>query len=306
MTATDTTISVGDLRALVPDFERSLRAANKSPKTIKIYGEAARSMIDFFVANGMPTDAAKVKREHVETYIEDQIARWKPATANQRYRSLAQFWKYLEEEGEIRTSPMAKMKPPKVPEDLVPVIPQADLRKLLAACEGKHFDDKRDMAMLRMLIDTGMRAGELVGIGVDDVDRDTGVAFVVGKGSRPRACPYGAKTAQALDRYLRLRRQHPYANTPSLWIGKKGRITDSGLRQMVERRAEQAGIGRLHPHMFRHSYAHGQLAAGMAEGDLMMLAGWRSRQMLSRYGASAAAERAQAAYRRMGTIGDRL
>jgi site-specific recombinase XerD len=306
MTAADTTISVGDLRGLVSDFERSLRAANKSPKTIKIYGEAARSMIDFFVANGMPTDAAKVKRELVEMYIEDQVARWKPATANQRYRSLAQFWKYLDEEGEIRDSPMAKMKPPRVPEDLVPVVSDADLRKLLAACEGKNFDDKRDIAILRLLIDSGMRAGELVGIKVDDLDRDTDVAFVVGKGSRPRACPYGAKTAQALDRYLRLRRQHPYANTPWLWIGKKGRITDSGLRQMVERRAEQAGVGHIHPHQLRHTFAHGQLAAGMAEGDLMMLAGWRSRQMLSRYGASAAAERAQAAYRRMGTIGDRL
>lgn len=305
MAARDTTTSVGDLDGLVPDFERSLRAANKSPKTVGIYGDAARSMMDFFVAHGMPTDAAKVRREHIETFIEDQIAKWRPATANQRYRSLVQFWKYLEEEGEIRTSPMSRMKPPRVPEGLVPVVGEEDLRKLLRACEGKHFDDRRDLAMIRVLIATGMRAGELTGMRLADLDRDAQIAFVVGKGRRPRACPYGAKAAQALDRYLRLRKVHLRADSEWLWLGKKGRVTDSGLRQMVQRRATEAGIGHIHPHQLRHTYAHSFLAEGGNEGDLMMLAGWRSRQMLQRYAAATAADRAQDAYRRMG-IGDKL
>jgi len=79
------------VRLLVPDFERALRAANKSPKTTGIYGDAARRIIDFFVSSGMPTEATKVTREHVETFIADQVERWKPATANQRYRPLAQL-----------------------------------------------------------------------------------------------------------------------------------------------------------------------------------------------------------------------
>jgi hypothetical protein len=91
VTIDTTDLSVGDLRVHVSDFERALRAANKFPKTIKIYGEAARGMIDFFLQVGMPTDGAKIKREHVETYIGDQVEKWKPATANQRYRSLMQF-----------------------------------------------------------------------------------------------------------------------------------------------------------------------------------------------------------------------
>ena len=86
---------------------------------------------------------------------------------------------------------MAKMKPPRVPDVPVPVISDDDLRKLLTACEGKRFEDRRDMAVLRLFLDSGMRLSELTNLKVSDVDLDARVAVVMGKGSRPRACPFG-------------------------------------------------------------------------------------------------------------------
>ncbi len=74
--------------------------------------------------------------------------------------------------------------------------------------------------MIRMPISTGMRAGELVGLRVGDLDRDMQVAIMVGKGARPRACPCEAKAGQAADRYLRIRRQHPHAESEWLWLGR--------------------------------------------------------------------------------------
>ena len=104
------------------------------------------------------------------------------------------------------------------------------------------------------------------------------------------------RAAQALDRYLRARRQHPAAREPWLWIGQRGRLTDTGIEQVVKRRGRQAGVD-VHPHAFRHTFAHLMLAEGMQEGDLMRLGGWQNRQMLDRYGSSGKDARAVAAYR---------
>jgi integrase len=90
-----------------------------------------------------------------------------------------------------------------------------------------------------------------------------------------------------------------------LWLGEKGVLGESGVAQMIRRRCKDAGIPQLHPHQFRHTAAHEWLREDIGETNAMRLFGWRSRQMLSRYGAAAADERARDAFRRLAP-GDRL
>ena len=159
------------------------------------------------------------QRQHVQEFIADQVARWKPATAHNRYRGLHAFFKWAVAEGDLEAGPMDGMRPPQLPEQPVETVRPEHLARLLKACEGRDFTSRRDTAVILLLVDTGMRRAECVGMTMDDVDLDQRIVWVLGKGRRPRALPTGRKTAQALDRYLRVREGHRLAHLPHVWVG---------------------------------------------------------------------------------------
>lgn len=304
---------IDDLRELLGDFESELRGKNRADGTIKLYRRHILGFVAFLEHNERSTVATDITREHLRDYLTELLNRpnkrtGKPLSATYahgQYRSLQQFLGYLHAEDIITTNPFDKLDPPQVPESPVPVPSVDDLRALLKVCEGKTFRDRRDSAIVRLFADTGMRIGELAGLRVDSLDFAENTALVIGKGDRPRVVPFGDRTRTALRRYLRVRAEHTDHEGEALWLGRKGPFRGDGIQQMIERRAAEAGIGHLHPHQLRHFFAHNWLADGGQEQDLMMLAGWRSRQMLGRYGASVASERAREAHRRA-KPGDKL
>lgn len=306
--------SLSALRDLLPDFERGLRARKRSDGTVKLYLRHIGYLLDWLAETAPEAPVGKPLLEGYFVQLLERNTRRndregdqvKPTYASAQYRSIQQFWNWLEAEDEITNNPFTKMSPPSAPLPAIPVRPDDDVRKLLATCPGRAFVELRDTAIIRLFADSGIRVAGMAGINVEDINFDYDTINIVLKGGTTLAVPFGIKTSDALRRYRRARGRRPdAARETAFWLGDKGPLTTSGIRQMLERRAGQAKIDNFNPHLFRHLFAHTWLARGGNEGDLMRLMGWQSRAMLQRYGASAAQERAGEAHRHK-ALGDRF
>lgn len=293
---------------LAASWVRDLRAADRSPKTIKQYMLAVDQFRDWLIAHDRQPTAEAMTKHAISGWLGDlaELGR-EPATLQIRFKGLHRFVRWLVAEEELDRDPMASLQPATVKPKPVPMLSDADVAKLLRTCEGKTYAARRDQAILRVLFDCGVRISECAGLELADVDlKHHDVVHVHGKGDVDRAVPFGAKTGRALDRYLRARRDHRLADTTdALWLGIRGGLSADGVEYALKKRAREAGLDHIHAHQFRHGFAHRWLLEGGQERDLKRLAGWRSDAMLERYGNSAADERAREAFKRM-RLGDRL
>lgn len=306
------------LHTFIESWLRSLRQRDLSENTQRIYRRAVQGLAKFLAtyepqdenAPPAPDDLDEIRREHIEAYIIDFRERTSAGSAHQHFRSLRAFFNWAVDEEELDRSPMRTMKAPQMGETLVPVIPADALKKLLAACKGRSFEDRRDTAIILAFLDTGGRLSEVTDRAWATLDLDLNVLYVVGKGNRERPLPFGKTTALALDRYRRALAKHlgrPVEKADPLWVSMKRKqaLTIWGVGTMIERRCKEAEIPHVHPHQFRHTFAHLWKLNGGNEDALMRIMGWKSREMLSRYGKSAGEERARLEHRDL-SPGDRL
>jgi len=309
---------------LLDSFAVSLEAENVSRHTLRAYRRAAQRFRAWLVETGRPTAPERIAKADCEAFVSYLLSTVSEGTARTYFQALHRWFAWMEEEGELgdRQSPLARMKGPKVHERPPQVLSEEELRALLRVCSGSGFYDRRDMAILRIAIDSGFRRGELVWLAVEDNDHGNRLIRVKGKGGHLHFTPIGARSAQALDRYLRARARHPFADQlreretvggqrehiHPLWLTRNGPLSLNGdaIADLLERRAKQAGIERhIHPHVLRHSFADQWKRSQGSEEDLMRIGRWKDRKILQRYGAWAADERAREAHRRL-SPGDRL
>jgi site-specific recombinase XerD len=292
-------LTVADAELLAHSWQLALRAERKSPQTLKTYGDGVRFYLSWCTANDVAPLLRSSLNLWVATLLEDGAA---ASTARSRQLAVRRFVSWLAEEGEIDADPFLGVKSPRLDERVIEPLTDDELRALLKACvppkqatPQQMLRFRRDEAMIRVMFETGMRAGEVVALEVGDIDLAAGVATVRrGKGGKGRVVPFGPDASLAVDRYLRLRRGHRLATTSeALWLGDRGkRFSYDALHKTLKERADAAGLVGFHPHKLRHTAAHRWLAAGGSESGLMAVAGWTRPDMLMRYTKAQASARA--------------
>jgi site-specific recombinase XerD len=301
--------------AFLKDWDRSLRSGNYPSTTRYNYLLAAAQLGRYLADDGHQDEVGEaaatptaVTRRHVEAFQAWMVQTRSASTALNKHKALQQFFKWLTlDEEEIEQSPMLRVRQPKTPVRLIPIIRDEDTKRLLDTCKGKDFVQVRDEAIIRTLANTGARLSEVANLQLGDVDLSLDTVRYHGKGAKDRQVRLGPKTARAVSRYLRVRGSHRAFGLPDLWLAVRGAqpLSANGIKLMLKRRGQRAGVSNVHAHRWRHTYAHEWKLAGGDTGDLMLLLGWTSEDMPRHYGASAAAERAQRVQARM-RIGERV
>lgn len=241
--------------ALIDSFLEAKVAKGLSPKTIKTYRER---LIRFQGWLGSRSITRTTLRAYLTTLQED--SKIGKATVAAYFRDVAVFCGWCVEEKIWDANPAYKLGP-KLPKRRPPHYTVGQVKQLLDVC------DRRDRAIIVVLLDTGLRASELCGLSIGAIDWETGSFTVVGKGDKERSGWLSAYGQNALVEYLDRR----HDRNPALFIGPKGRLTPIGVHKMLHRRALQAGIRtdvRRLCHSFRVSFAKSFIQEG---GDLESL-----------------------------------
>lgn len=309
-----------ELLALIPSWRRALDAEEKSPHTLRIYTWTITVLAKWLAAQDLPVDAERIEADHIRDFLIAERERTSGATAGTHYRSLKAFWKWaIRERERTGPNPMDNINRPKTTKKAKTFFEDEQLTALLKTCDGTSLEERRDTAILRIFMDTGVRVSGMASIRytpdnseTHDVDltRRPARLRIVKKGGDELWIPLGRKAVAALDRYLRARAKHERADSQWLWLGvggtKPDHFTASGIRQMTKRRGAMVGIDYgSTPHRFRRTFVDDYLQGGGTVDGVMAIAGWSSYAMVREYAGDRAAERARQDHQRL-SPGDRI
>ena len=288
------------LSELIDYYETCNRAEGKSPKTITWYSANLRRFHFYLKSRHLSiyTDklSTKLLREYVlylmrrtrycgHPYTPEQSEPLSAATIHGHVRTLRAFFNWLEREGLSDTNIAKDLKPPKVPKKIVSTLSDEEIRAIINTLNPAISSEARNQTVFMLLLDTGMRIGEMVNLRMDDVHMDEGFLKVMGKGRRERIVPLGSNAQRALQRYLfRYRSQPVHLGVDNMFLSRRGvPLTENSIKLMFARLSRRSGVNRLHAHLCRHTFATRFLINGGDVFTLQQILGHSTLEMVRHY-----------------------
>jgi integrase/recombinase XerC len=202
-------------------------------------------------------DWTQIDTQHIRSFAASEHRRGQaPRSIQRRLSAVRSFFNFLIREGVRKTNPAIDVQAPKAPRRLPKTLDVDQMSRVLDA-QVEQSLDIRDKAIVELLYSSGLRLAELVGLDLVDLDLNDRTVRVLGKGRKERIVPVGRQALEALQQWLRERSRFAAADERAVFIGQGGRrLGPRNVQTRVRRWAKIQGVSaRLHPHLFRHSFA---------------------------------------------------
>jgi site-specific recombinase XerD len=289
---------------LVVGFVLTKRTEGKSPRTVQYYQENLRRFLWYAKRQGWSDNVRFMTEWQIREflgYVGTETHRWglegngsetsqyKASHSNVRHYFvvLCCFFNWLTQEGFLQKNPIVKIKVAKPRPKVIIPYSSDEIKRMLTVCDYDYehnakFLGSRNRVMILILMDTGIRLSELVGIKLSDIDNEKGYVKVLGKGAKERVVRIGKTTEKALWRYLMYRTQK---DAQELWLTEEGKpLHNSGVQSLIKRLKERAGVnGEGNVHRFRHTFALSFLSTDKNVFNLQYLLGHSDLDMVRRY-----------------------
>jgi integrase/recombinase XerC len=270
---------------------------NASPHTCRCYRKDLQGFEDFLKSSKMylnlpgEVEIEKVDRMAIRKYMSFLHRKNKKSSIARKISTLRSFFKYLIREQVISSNPAKSVSSPKVEKTLPTTLTVDEAFRLMESPRGipekssgvSKQNYARDRAILELLYSSGLRVSELVGLNLNQLDSDLGIARVMGKGRKERIVPVGVKAIEALKAYLE-RRDRFMGDAPVFVNSSGGRLTARTVGRLIKKYTRHAGIFRkVSPHSLRHTFATHLLDAGADIREIQEMLGHSSLSTTQRY-----------------------
>jgi len=288
------------LSEFIDYYEICNRAEDKSPKTVVWYSANLKSFHNYLKSRHLPDNLdaidinilrqyvlylLKKNKYHGHPITPEKAEPLSAATVHGHVRTLRAFFSWLVAEGFIEISPAKNLKPPKVCRKVVSTLSDEEIRAILGVLKPVNSSVARNQTIFMLLLDTGLRMGELMNLKMDDVHMDEGLLKVMGKGKKERIVPMGSNAQRALQRYLFRYRPKPlHLGINNAFLSVLGKpLTENSIKLIFSRLAKKSGVSRLHAHLCRHTFATRFLINGGDVFTLQQILGHSTLEMVRHY-----------------------
>lgn len=243
----------------------------RSANTVAAYRRDLGSYCHWLAEHG--SSVLTVDRDDLDTFVSARRTRAAPSSVARQLAAIRMAHRFLLSEGARSNDPTAEVDGVRVPAGLPKPLSEADVTTLLDAVVGTDAAARRDRAVLELLYGTGARVSEVVGLSMGDIEFESRLVRLLGKGDKERIVPFGAAAARALDEWFAPPGRLALAPTEwkrrddaqAVFLNQRGqRLSRQSVWATIRRYGERAGLDAEHlsPHVLRHSCATHMLDHG--------------------------------------------